>query len=839
VLVAHFRSRATLLAVGCALALGHRCASVRPPARNLQDIAAHFGAAAAGDGPAKVVQPASIQWETSRGVVRDLLLGRRVLFLAADAPAEPNDVYRAQVRVAPDGSVLAVKQIRNLTRTPLGDESALAMHQQTAVFATQAFGELQGLSILRLDSASDLEHGDFLNRWLLKVRAYQETADTKGIGRWHLALNEHGPLQVNFEATKLALRSEESGERAVFDLENSRVEQTAEIIRSVSQQHYGSDCWLHTLVDVARDAVGPEPLAWLESHVFHWQDLWRRRQVTEVHAEVVTSPSNPQAQRDPESVWPPPTVPALLSPSEAGEGVWSAAGFEVTDARPASEEPGQPPFARTWIRPDAQRPYARLHLVALDMRRLSLGMEAGFEEPKPKTGPPGRGALTDLVAVRERVVATFNGAFKSLHGEYGMMVDGRVLLPPKPRAASVVVRKDGWVGLGTWSDSTDIPEDVQFFRQNLDPLVADGQVNPAGRQDWGLRLAGGSVVTERSALCRTQAGQLYYAWGKELTGESLAVGLERAGCSYAVHLDMNPGHAGLAFTRIRGRAPEGVEARLAVPEMTMHPKEHVVWSDKDFFYVVDADSQRRVAGVASSDVAWTPSPGPQPPPEIWPALWEGRVELGALPVHLLRIEPGRVKFTLTASTLEPVGPGRAAPRRELATDEMASAIAAVSFGHTTSRTRYGLAFGERVTVPLRTGYGNLVVRSSGELAVATSESDVSATARSKDVIVQLPELVSNGTILPRASLRGERRLRGGVCVTDGGVWFATVDHDSSDAVAVTLKNLGCNAVLELDRGSKHAVNIQREQLAGLTAPEHETGYLWVISSPMQPRTFAF
>lgn len=832
---AHVRTRAALLAAGCALALGHRCVLPRPPALDLQHVAEYLGSAA--EGAPLVVEAASIQWEASGGAVQDALLGRRVLFLAAADVEAARDVYRARVRVAPDGALLEVNQWRNLTQTPLGDELDLAVHDQLAVFGSRAFGELQALSAFSLDGAFDLQRGGLVNRALLRVRAFQETGAWDGVARAHLALNPSGALLVNLGDGRVALRQEDSESRAVVDLREGRFEQRGDIVKGLSLQHYGGDYWVHTLVDVARDAVGPEPLAWLESHVFHWHDWWRQRSYVQPAAEA-SNPQSPVAAAGEQvhpDVWPPASVSPLLEPAEPGEGAWVAAGFEVEPQRALGQGQDAPVFAQTWLRPDAKRPYAQLHLIAMDMRRLSLGMEAGFEEPRPKTGPPGRGALPDDVAVRERVVATFNGAFKSIHGDYGMLVDGRLLVPPKPEAASVVVRTDGWVGLGTWPDSLDVAPDLRFFRQNLDPLVAGGRANPTGRKDWGLRLAGGSVVTERSALCRTATGQLYYAWGEELTGETLAKGLAHAGCDYAVHLDMNPGHTGLVFTDVHGASAEGVQGQVAVREMAIHPREHAVWSDKDFFYVLRTDAQRQSDKAAT--VTWLPSPGPQPPPSSWPAVWSGSLQLGSLTVQLLRVEPGRTRYSVTASTLEPMVVGQAAPRRELAPEELASAVLAVSFGHTTARTRYGMVFGSRVTLPLQANYGNLVVRGDGSVEVVGAAATLHA--ESKDVVVQLPELVSDGAITAQASLRGGRRVRGAVCVMDGRLWVASVDHDSSDAVAVTLRNLGCRTVLELDRGSKHAVNVQREELSGLSAPERETGYLWALSAAMQPRTFGF
>ena len=69
--------------------------------------------------------------------------------------------------------------------------------------------------------------------------------------------------------------------------------------------------------------------------------------------------------------------------------------------------------------------------------------------------------------------------------------------------------------MGNWPQSTDIPEHIVSFRQNLDPLVEDGVANPSGRYVWGWQLSGTSVMTQRTALCVTSAGHLYYAWGEE------------------------------------------------------------------------------------------------------------------------------------------------------------------------------------------------------------------------------------------------------------------------------------------------------------------------------------
>lgn len=832
----YVRTRLGVFAAALGLALGNQCVSTRPPVSELSHVAAFLGNHVGGRGDRVDVKAESIQWEPSRGAFGDLVWGRRVLFLGSVAGGL-DDVYRAKVRVAPDGSVLQVNQWRNLTETPLGEETALVVNEHSAMFGTTAYGELQGVTVLALRGSLDLAQGSWLNRALLAVRAFQEVGDFAGIGRSHVTLASMGAVELFVEEGRLSITPEQGQTTEVVQLFTRDARVPSNTVRAVSEQHYGGQYWLHTFVDVVRNGIGPAPLEWIERNVFQLGDWLKQRQHTPLGPDVGAMLPEPRLVPDAApSVWPPHNITSLLTPSAEGEGVWRPSGYQVSANTAFTQSPHDPPFAQSWLRPDPKRPYSKLHLVAFDMRRLSLGMEAGYEEPKPKTGPPGRGALSADKNLRERVVATFNGAFKSVHGDYGMMVDGRLLVPPQPAAASVVVRRDGWVGLGTWPESTNLPDNIVAFRQNLDPLVASGVANPTQRDEWGLKLASGSVVTERSALCRTKVGTLYYAWGNELTGESLARGLVNAGCDYAIHLDMNPGHAGLVYTSIKGTSAEGVSGELAVPDMLIHHREHAVWSDKDFFYLTRSEVGRSLTEQARR-LSWTPSAGNQPPPENWPAIWHTTTMLGSLPIQLFRVEPGRTDQAVTASGMELMLPGRPTPRRKLPEGAVERAVMAITLGHSVSTARYGLAFGSRETLPLQASQGGIVVAPDGALRIVAD----GASERSVEdqAIAQLPLLLNNGVVTAHASLRGGKQSRGAICMLDGRLWVATVEHDSSDALAVTLRDVGCTTVLDLDRGSKHAVRVVREGFEELLTQGGDSSVLWVLGRPMQPRTFRF
>src|SRR5205085_9588039 len=107
----------------------------------LADLAAFLGEAVGG-----VVQPADIRWEPSRGLVADAEVGRFALFLGSRERGGPRDVWRARVRVTPEGRPIEVTGAIDLTQTPLGDDHALVVDGEQAAYATSAFGQEQSVT---------------------------------------------------------------------------------------------------------------------------------------------------------------------------------------------------------------------------------------------------------------------------------------------------------------------------------------------------------------------------------------------------------------------------------------------------------------------------------------------------------------------------------------------------------------------------------------------------------------------------------------------------------------------------------------------------------------------
>lgn len=852
----HWRSRrvwfALMLGIG-AITAGFATA---PPASSPQGLADWLSSETS-----QVVLVDDIAWEEQRSFLTETFVGRRLLFLAAPEKGQPRDLYRAYVRMGYDGQPLSLWGVRNLTRTPVGDDVALQVRGEQAVFATVAYGKIQGITVLDLDGLrSEDISGSAFERLLMHLTNWQMVGSWAGIGRTDLVFNvPSSGAEVQLNNAHLSVHFREADRDVDYDTlhRSLRALDGAQPygVKVVPNRRPGKPFVLWS-VDTVREQVGPDAISWLEQKVFGLRDAYRRlafslappaeenalRELAPVASAGESAaqkiklpglgnPANAPLAPAPET-WPPARIESQWKKAEPGEGEWLPVRDPVlrTSSAIIAGDGQAPPayFYKTFIRPDPQRPYAKVWLIAMDMRQLTLGMQAGFEDPEPATGPPGEGHLPEDAATVSRVVATFNGAFKSTHGKYGMMVNRRVLLPPIAEAATVAITADNQVAFGSWPTSTAIPDDLISFRQNLDPLIEDGKLNPSGRQIWGWQLQGRSVMTERTALCSTDSGHAIYAWAEEIDGHILGAALKSAGCNYGIHLDMNPGHCGLIYTRVNDVRRRDVQVKRAVDKMSVVPDRYVRWSPKDFFYVMLRDP---IPHDAAGGV-WQKDEGTQPPPLWWPAIFASRSEVSGSNVELLSIDRGRVQWAVRAGTLEPTSVGAPLMKTDLEQDPSRRVLIAVGLGHTTGATRYGLAFDGKAAIPFRGTAATLVMSPPYGLALSLTPPQ---TLQPNEEAVQLPLLARSGELTEGGRSQGVMRQRGALCIDpEGRVLIGRSKSDSSIPLAHVLLKAGCRDVVDLDRGSSHPNYLHR---AGTDHPPtggYETTTLYALAQPMLP-----
>ena len=797
--------------------------------------------------PAQVANEA-IVWEPSAGFLRDLFQGRRVLFLGSAGSGKPKDVYRARVRVTYSGKPISVESVHNLTSTPRGDDVGLVSNGKQVAFATVAFDRIQSVSVLEPAGIRQQDRpSGWFDRLLLAISSYQQTGSLQGVGRTDLTLKVPARrAEVKLSDSRLEVSITGSAQRLAYDVA------TRQLSEPGSTPGYAARAQVHVhrekplvfwAVDTVRAEIGPEPIAWLENQVFGARDTvrqltYRLLSASSPEAQLKKESFGPPPQLDTSKLgaetWPPAAIPSLWKEPRPGEGEWAPVRYpflrKLEGTKPGSKVP--PYFYQTFIRPDPKRPYSEVMLIAMDMRQLELRMQAGFEDPKPTTGPPGDGRLPSDPAIYKRVVATFNGAFKTTHGEYGMMVDERVLIPPVMGGATVVVDEQGHTGLGSWPQTPAIPDDLVSFRQNLDPLVEDGRANPTGRYVWGWQLQGQSVMTHRTALCVTPAGHLYYAFGEEVDGPILGHALKQAGCSYGIHLDMNPGHCGFVFTEVHDLKRGHFTLKLADQAMKVSPDRYARWSAKDFFYVMVRDPRPEIG----DEIDWEADEGTQPQPGWLPGVFHGTTRAGSREVGLLAFEPHRVDFRVRAGKNDPSPLGASPKKLELSGDDTKRVIAAIGLGHATQSTGYGIAFGQAASLPMRETYATVVIGATGAPRIVRPGKLAPLSA--SEEAVQLPLLAVDRRLTEHARARGAMRERGALCITEHGrVLIARGTHDSNDLLASKLLKLGCSDVVELDRGSHHPPFVHR---AGTETPPiggYETTTLYALGGTMETTAY--
>ncbi len=828
------------------IALVRACGATSPPAKTLEGLVDALGKAGH-----VVVRADEFVWERSGGVLDDFTDGRHVLFLGAERLGAPRDLYRARVHLSPEGRPLQITDVVNLTATPYGDEQGLVRDATAdrAAFATYAYGQLQGLTALDLrGNARASQATTRLERFQQFVTNVQFDGDGDGVARVQVLLDKDATSAVlTFDGPMLvvSLAQAQGGTKMVrVDIDKAEIVGDGsglqvELVPLVPKR------FIHWAVDTVRAVpwIGPEPVAWLEAKVWELKDKWNRfrhktfdkstaqdevkseAEQEELSQKIIAKAIDPSAAGEDGGYWPPQPVPSLYKSPEEGEGVW------VPFERPWLRKiPGAPtPFYQTFVRPDVERPYSKIILVAMDTRQLDFDMEAGTEDPKPTVGAfHGTGRLPRDTNVAKHAVAAFNGGFKTEHGHYGMMLRKHILLPPIPTAASAVVMDDGRFGMGAWSPTKDVPDGIFSYRQNMDPLIDGGIINPRHRNAWGAVLPGQPKMvgqqTERSGLCITKAKHLLYVWGDDVGPEQLGKGMQLAGCDFGMHLDMNPHHTGFVFMTFDDAQYKTGKSEVLTPLMAVSNRRYIDYAPKDFFFALMRDPNPTF----TTD-GWAPDAGLQPQPTWLPAIFAGPARSDG--ITLTSFEPGRVRFRVRAGTEEKVEAG--APR-EIIGDDVKRVIAAVGLGLADPKAKLGLVLDGKASSPVQAGSASLFVRDDGIVGIA-----LSGEIPPPGVI----DLVQGTALIADGKLTSDDKRAGAfvhvvIGITkEGRVMIARGAATSDEPLAQALLDAGCVRALAA-RGSIDGF-VARAGTGDAPMTSYAQTTLYAIAVPMGPRSFRY
>jgi hypothetical protein len=265
-------------------------------------------------------------------------------------------------------------------------------------------------------------------------------------------------------------------------------------------------------------------------------------------------------------------VPARIAPLAApvlpGEGAWRPAGSPLANGFG---------LYTTFLRPAAGDPAAGIAWIDPAATRISL--YAGDGEPGGVW--PQQGEVP--AALQPRLLAAFNSGFKIYSYQTGWYDQGRAAVALQPGQASLVIFANGTATVADWGRDATLGSDVVAVRQNLTLLVDHGAVS-AGVESpgsWGAVLGGG-VLTWRSGIGVTAAGDLVYVAGPALTPAALADLLVAARAVRGMELDINPEWVSFSSFRHAGGAITGSNL---VSTMYFSPAHYLQPYSRDFFAV--------------------------------------------------------------------------------------------------------------------------------------------------------------------------------------------------------------------------------------------------------------
>ncbi len=349
------------------------------------------------------------------------------------------------------------------------------------------------------------------------------------------------------------------------------------------------------VADWIRGVVGPRPVAFLEGESLAIEDAFNRfiathnggqRQISLLPNPTVVYRTAPQGNSAASAasgmVKPAAPVPSTNVVTADPQIGWQAFGPSVN---------GSPVMAEALVALDPQRSYAGIVLVRIDLNQLALHMMPGTSEPSHApsvvSALPDRGVIP--LAEQSRLVAGFNGGFKAINGQYGMMVNGVTLLPPQPGLSTLAIYKDGHIALGVWGQDIGPSPDILAFRQNCPPIIQNGQINPQvyveNQALWGNTI-GNRQVAWRTGLGLTQDGRyLIYAVGNATSVQTLAYALQKAGAYNAMQLDINRPFARFVTYQSTGSSNSPLRAVPLLSQMENDPTLYLVPHSRDFFYL--------------------------------------------------------------------------------------------------------------------------------------------------------------------------------------------------------------------------------------------------------------
>ncbi|MDA8277504.1 MAG: hypothetical protein M0Z45_04820 [Actinomycetota bacterium] len=291
---------------------------------------------------------------------------------------------------------------------------------------------------------------------------------------------------------------------------------------------------------------------------------------TIIHPLALWSVHGVTLENYPQLWYSPTNLRPMIPGADPTEGVWSPIGTNAG--------PGYATF-ETFVTPYAGGPKVSVAWINQDYAKVQ--MFAGTSQPGGSW--PYEGSIPQ--SLWPKLIGAFEGGFIFNQSNGGWYADGRYGMPLVQGAASIVSYSNGTIDIGQWGREVSMTSAVTGVRQNLIPLVDNGQVVAAANYNplvtWGFSL-GNILNTWRSGLGITATGALIYVGGPGLSPANLGAILVWAGAIRGMQLDMNPYWVNyIQYTY----GQSGLQGSDLLPNMNLGPSHYLNGFWRDFLAV--------------------------------------------------------------------------------------------------------------------------------------------------------------------------------------------------------------------------------------------------------------
>ena len=332
----------------------------------------------------------------------------------------------------------------------------------------------------------------------------------------------------------------------------------------------GSASWQLRSVDWLRGNRGAGAVDWVEAF---WYS--RMPQADGGRTPTLRNPfgnSGETARPDPGVG--PAAIATPVRPRLPHEGLW-APGPVRRHGRPAL-------YTAQW-RPDVARPSLAVAALWIDHSLTEPVLVAGTRDPT-STGWPWNAQIP--AAMRDSVVAAFNGGFRLDDNVGGFWIRGRVGRPLVLGRASLIIRNDGQADVRPWTNALRVQRSIIAVRQNLDLIVDHGRIEPGiGLDKPGHRWSSHFIQAEqtwRSGVGIDRHGNLIYVAGPSLDMRRLAEAMTEVGIVRGMALDLHPAVVTCNLFVPDASQPDGLLARKLIAGMNRPATRYLQRDQRDF-----------------------------------------------------------------------------------------------------------------------------------------------------------------------------------------------------------------------------------------------------------------